>query len=477
MPENITTHTLYAHYTRQLKQANDELQRLQRYLDPNSANYYPSDPYQQREQKARSIIESALDQLQALENANLLFSAPTEKRNQYLHILDLETCRATCISWSDIAEAMRHNGWGQAIDQDTYLAGCGSYVFSNQTITLQGNQTDAVRIWSHYCSLEGLSIQDMRDYNIAHRDAIQLIPPPSFDEDMDAQGNPQKLLEPLAGGILESPQVIGCSVYAPLGTLQGIFMSDGLCRNVTITNNEIDTCAGHAISIAGVLSGDISGNTLRQRTPTLPLPSIRLYPLRIGGNMADDSVIYILNFSNNSSVFYGGVTGSDNRLIKVDGTEDYLEITDLRYELPTTPAERARALGLVNFDYDAYAHDYGSWTLAEFRNYDSVGYNQLSSWLNVRIQEFTTGQRMVPNTLPAPSPEQKEKVLPMLKAAKTLLANPNALNTRLIDLQATAIRSFTMKRIAMQHGTLQPLIDLGGEFNARRVEFSKWFLA
>ena len=138
--------------------------------------------------------------------------------------------------------------------------------------------------------------------------------------------------------------------------------------------------------------------------------------------------------------------------------------------------QRARALGLVNFDYDAYAHDYGSWTLAEFRNYYSVGYNQLATWLNVRIQEFSIDQRIVPNTLPAPSPEQKEKVLPMLKAAKTLLDNPSSKHSRLIDLQATAIRSFTMKRIAMKYGTLQALSDLGSDFNARRAEFSKWYL-
>ena len=65
----------------------------------------------------------------------------------------------------------------------------------------------------------------------------------------------------------------------------------------------------------------------------------------------------------------------------------------------------------------------------------------------------------------------------MLKKAQTAVQGNTTtfLNTRLADLQETAIRSFSMKRIAIKNATVMPLLDLGA-LNARREAMLKWLL-
>uniref|UniRef100_UPI00047646A1 hypothetical protein n=1 Tax=Thiofilum flexile TaxID=125627 RepID=UPI00047646A1 len=83
--------------------------------------------------------------------------------------------------------------------------------------------------------------------------------------------------------------------------------------------------------------------------------------------------------------------------------------------------------------------------------------------------------------LPPPSTEQRSTaaygIIDMLTKAKTALSTASStfMSTRLADLQETAIRSFSMKRIAIRNGTVQPLLDLG-TLNARREAMLKWLL-
>ena len=320
---------------------------------------------------------------------------------------------------------------------------------------------------------------------IAHRDAIQLIPPPKYQDGVDKSGKPTKikLADQMVGTILENPTVKNCTVNAPNGPLQGIFTSDGLCRNVTVSNNNITVGGAHAISLAGVLSGVITGNTLHEVAATPKQaqqpPRIRLFPLRIGGNMADDGVVCVFNFAAGNSVSYGQVTDSGNRVVRLSGNSEPLSIEDLRKELPEE--FRKIGAGLQNFNYDQYFKECSTWTVNDFKVNDAWGYSQMVAWVSLRLQEYSSGQREVGSPLPTPSPEQRDPkpfgVLDMLQKAKTALQGNTAafLSTRLADLQETAIRSFTMKRIAIRNGTVAPLYDLGA-LNPRREAMLKWLL-
>lgn len=495
----INTHTLYAHYARQLKAANEELQNLKKYLDPTSPNYLPTyiqnlqkleqtatviqkltiaqsnlTQYQQRETAARAAVAEFLPLLQGLQAGKDFWGAPDAKQNEYMHILDEETCQSTLTDWIAIASACQSGGWGMPMP--ALPEGAQTFTFSNRTISYSNDsQTDAVRIWNHNATLDNLTISDPRSYDVAHRDAIQLIPPPKYKDGTDASGKPTKIKlgDQMVGTILENPTVRNCTVSAPNGPLQGIFMSDGLCSNASITGNDITVKGAHAISIAGLLSGSISNNRLHT-VPGASAPRIRLFPLRIGGNMADDGVVCIMGFASGNSVGYQTVAGSGNT---VDGQP--LAVEDLRQRIPDE--FQKIAVGLDNFNYDNYFKQFSEWTVADFKAKDAWGYGQMAKWLDLRVQEYSSGQREAGSLLPAPSPEQMSTqafgVLDMLKKAQTAVRGNTStfLNTRLADLQETAIRSFSMKRIAIMNGQPLPLLDLGAT-NARREAMIKWLL-
>ncbi len=114
---------------------------------------------------------------------------------------------------------------------------------------------------------------------MAHRDAIQLIPfSPTISH--------------FAGATMQYIQVVGNQIHSK-GSLQGIFATDGAFKQLHICNNSIDIQGQHSISISGMLSGAIDGNTDAQLQP-LAKEKITLSPLRIGGG----ANIYILSFKN-----------------------------------------------------------------------------------------------------------------------------------------------------------------------------------
>lgn len=488
------------------------MQNVKKYLDPSSANYYPTyinnlkalksstnppagidakiataeanlKTYQTTETQARASITEYQPKIQALISAKDYWGAPEAKKNEYLFIVDEESCQSTGVDWITIANACGAGKWGTSL---TIPIANGVYTFANQTITYSAaTQTDAVRIWYNKVVLDKLTITDERTYDEAHRDAIQLIPPPQYKDSTDSAGKPikLKLADQMAGTILESPTVKNCVIKGVNAPLQGIFMSDGLCRNAVISYNDIQVKGAHAISLAGLLSGSLNGNQLREVAPDETgyhfEPHIRLYPLRIGGNMADDGVVCVLGFGSGGSVQYGEVTSDNNALIRYDGKIDPLEVEDLRRELPDTFVKIG--VGLTHFNYDTYFSEYSTWTVNDFKTQDSWGYQQMVAWINLRLQEYSSGQRETGSPLPPPSSEQRDTkaygIIDMLTRAQTALktASPTFMGTRLADLQETAIRSFSMKRIAIRNGVVEPLVDLG-TLNARREAMLKWLL-
>lgn len=145
--------------------------------------------------------------------------------------------------------------------------------------------------------------------HMAHRDAIQLIPfSPTASH--------------FAGATMQYVQVEGNEISSA-GQLQGIFATDGSFKNLQICNNSIAIRGSHFISISGMLSGKIEGNTDINRA-LLPKEKVKLWPLRIGGGVN----IYILSFANAPHL---NKTDADYYAYeKITGSQ---EITDLR-ELP-----------------------------------------------------------------------------------------------------------------------------------------------
>jgi hypothetical protein len=283
------------------------------------------------------------------------------------------------------------------------------------------------------------------------------------------------MADQMAGAILENTTIRGCEICAPNGPLQGIFASDGLYRKLRIHNNDIMTRGAHSISIAGLLDGgEISGNTLRQAEGG-DEPKISLYPARIGGNMADDGVVSILSFAqNDSGLAYAPVTteGEPNRLIKADGTEQPAEIDDVRHLLPDNYLKLAAALS--DFDYDAYLADYSSLTLGEYRQHDPFGAQKMAEWLEVRADEYANG-RPANHPLGQVSSEQQMIGERFLTPALAAMRDGSVEDVRLADLEYTAIRSFTMKRLAIMHGIVEPLIDIA-LVNERRAQMLGFLL-
>ena len=127
--------------------------------------------------------------------------------------------------------------------------------------------------------LSTVAVSKFRD--IAHRDVMQLIPAPN------TTGSDQ-----MAGAMMANVDVVE-NIILSKGQLNGIFGSDGAFKNLNIKNNHIQTRGAHTISINGMLSGKITGNTDLQGMPLDP-SKIKLLPLRIGGG----ANIYIIGFKN-----------------------------------------------------------------------------------------------------------------------------------------------------------------------------------
>ena len=141
---------------------------------------------------------------------------------------------------------------------------------------------------------------------MAHRDAIQLIP---FSQTVSR----------FAGATMHYVQVMGNRITSK-GSLQGIFATDGSFKQLHICNNSIDIQGHHTISISGMLSGIIDGNT-DSEMQLLPKEKITLWPLRIGGG----ANIYILGFKNANHL-----TPDDDEYYAYEKIIGSQVITDLR---------------------------------------------------------------------------------------------------------------------------------------------------
>jgi hypothetical protein len=475
----VTTHTLFHYYIRELKNAKETIAQTNKYLDSSSPNCLVSyiekleslqlsgqdqlqkianaksnlKAYQLRAAEAQAILDNYPKKLVQLSLSNDVFLAPPERQHECLYILDQDTCHASCDDWDN-----------DAVTEDATV------LFSGKTdIELRHKeQTDAVRVWQHRVIVSNLCITDLRYYDDAHRDAIQLIPPALHK---DINGISRRIGDQLAGTILDDVCIRNCKIEAPNGPLQGIFASDGMHRNLRIINNDIKTLGSHTISIAGLLTGGvISGNKLR-KVEGGEVPKIRLYPARIGGNMAEDGVVIILSFAKEQgceTIEYGKVdTGLDgNELILEDASSSALDVTDLRNEIPKNIAHMS--LGLTDFSYHAYLEEFSTTTYSEYVVRDPVGATQLQAWLRLRCEEYSKG-RAKGHALGQPSNEQRHIAKHELAPALEILRNGGLGDTYISEIRQTAIRSFIMKRIAIKHGTIAPLKDLGGKNNRREL--------
>jgi hypothetical protein len=210
------------------------------------------------------------------------------------------------------------------------------------------------------------------------------------------------------------------------------------------------------------------------------IPQIKLFPGRLGGNMADDGIIYILSFAPNSEYRYGEVKNSGNRYFDLNKQSLSDQFSDERDQIPAVHSQIA--LGLRNFDYKHYIETYSLWTVADYQSNDPVGFRRLKAWLEQRIKEYETSERIELDRenhpiLPKPTEEQQTHVINTLRPALALLNNStdDFLSTRIADLQSMPIRSFIIKRLAVREGEviLDPLnVD---EIEHRTAQL-KWFL-
>jgi hypothetical protein len=155
---------------------------------------------------------------------------------------------------------------------------------------------------------------------LPHRDAFQLIP--------SWQVN-------FAGGVLSNVVISNNEITSP-GYLQAIFASDGAFRNLRIVGNRIKTGSPHQITIAGMLSGEIRGNT---DLDGHPLHSVTLLPLRLGGGHN----VFVLSFHRHSGFAYAPVAG-------ITAAQDQRRVVH--------SARKYGATYLVDFRMDLFAAEY-----------------------------------------------------------------------------------------------------------------------
>lgn len=348
----------------------------------------------------------------------------------------------------------------------TLMADCqaGNAPWSGRIIDMAGGQTDAVQVCQDNICVMNLNIQDKRVYKTAHRDAIQLIPPRMVDRSRRSQVGGQQqdwvIGDQMTGTVLENVTVERCAIRALHSPLQGIFGADGLFVNLRLLNNHIQTAGDHSIAINGLLSGEISGNTLQAVNGNIP--AIRLYPARIGGNLAEEGVAYILDFADEGSrgatLQYGKLIIGDNRLSGVSG-RNTVDIVDSRSSIPDT--HQLVGFGLKHFRYYAFMDKFSSLTFGEYRRQNGGNdFAQLKAWLDDRVAEYASGKRIMVDALPRipAGDERRVHILPVLRKALANAVNSHALDhVSLSNFPETPVRAFAAKQIALQYGDLQPL--------------------
>lgn len=196
------------------------------------------------------------------------------------------------------ADNVEISGWsGDAAINDIVLT--SGFAIEFNKIVDKVNQNTAIK---------NLGNPVKRFDGVAHRDAIQIIPPVS-------KGNRY------AAAISEDVTING-TVIKSSGGLQGIFATDGAFKNLTITGNHVAVGGEHALSINGLLSGKIEGNVTNRQ--------IRLLPLRIGGGQN----IYITGFRAGSEYSYAPLSQIapsqanivDERTKPIAGAKNYTNV-------------------------------------------------------------------------------------------------------------------------------------------------------
>lgn len=230
---------------------------------------------------------------------------------------------------------------------------------------------------------------------MAHRDAIQLIPANQF-----------------AGGELEN-LLISSNRISSAGKLQGIFGSDGIFRNLSITFNTIDTQSEHKITLNGLVGqqNHIEGN----RDARGDLVPVQLNPIRLGGNLATGNV-WILSVVAEDQQQYGyGYLNIGGDI--ASGANPYRHITDER----SVAQNRDRANGdvnLSNFPMSEYKRLLGTMPLGELAAKNPAMGSDVEAWLR-RVGELMPGSsNLSARVEKARAAYQMQRDLPVLGLAQ-----------------------------------------------------------
>lgn len=183
--------------------------------------------------------------------------------------------------------------------------------------------------------------------NNAHRDAVQIIPPTASD-----------YCDRFIGAVSNKVNITG-NVIESTGQLQGIFSSDGLHENLVIKSNNINTNSAHKISINGMLSGQISGNTAS---------NILLKPLRLGGMPGYMGTLWVSSMRE-SRYDYLPISGVSSS-------------TDQRHQLPA-PIRQQLQQDVSNFPLSHLKALYGDNTtnMSAIQNNSPDMHNLIKAWI------------------------------------------------------------------------------------------------
>lgn len=437
--------------------------------------------YLRDQDEAVANYQESAAQLQSLIDHNNTYLAPHDMQDEYLFWLDERTCNQLLKAPSEVA-----------VDQNNRC-----FFKRVEPIVLEAEQTDAVRVSANHVTLDGLVVEDTRAYDTAHRDAVQLIPPPKVQKSIvDGRKVSTRLADQLAGTVLNDVIISGCQVRSDAGVLQGIFASDGLFSNISINQNDIRTRGVHSISLAGLLDrSHITNNVLHQINPDVE-PAVRLYPLRIGGNTAEEGVVIVLSFAESNQYAYDKPVFTGNVIRRPNGDEAPALLQDMRNHIPVDFEEFA--VGLNHFDYDSYFFAYTHLSIGDFKTEYATEYASMRNWLATRIDEYSNlipghtaasaestdeflhDAPVADEEVPAYIIEKTEKILPRLIESLATLDQEEAdmdstfWATRLGSLHDSPIRNYVMKAIAIRHGEIElasGLSDGGDERQAENLRF------
>ena len=258
---------------------------------------------------------------------------------------------------------------------------------------------DAINVRKSNQQITGNTIRDtilQLDYGkaqklaeAAHRDAVQLIPQDQF-----------------AAGELENLRISNNHIHSS-GKLQGIFASDGVFRNLTITGNTIDTLSDHKITLNGLVGENnyIEGNRDAQGN----LLIVQLNPIRLGGNLATGNV-WILSVLEADAAQYGYSPLNTGK----DGTK---HIQDNR----TVAQNRDRTYGdvnLINFPMREYKSLLRSMTIDQLLVKSPAIDAAVAKWL-VHIGDLLPGSaNLATRTEQARAVYQAQRNVPISELAR-----------------------------------------------------------